>query len=50
MQSILEYSDEKISLNLGKVCVAFCGDSLTMSAFDGEQTVIRGKFLSIEFS
>ncbi len=49
-KSILEYSDEKIALNLGKICVAFCGDSLTMNAFDGEQTVIKGKFLNIEFS
>ena len=49
-KSILEYSDEKIALDLGKVCIAFCGDGLTMSVFDGEQTVIKGKFLTIEFS
>ncbi len=49
-KSIIEYSSDRIVLNLGKICIAFCGDELEMNAFDGEQTVIKGKFLTIEFS
>ena len=49
-KSIIEYSSEKIALNLGRICAEFCGNGLTMSAFDGEQTVIKGKFLNINFS
>lgn len=49
-KGIIEYSSEKITLNLGNCCASFCGDSLEMQTFDEERTVIKGKFLSIEFS
>jgi sporulation protein YqfC len=49
-KGIIEYSSEKITLNLGNCCASFCGDSLGMQNFDDERTVISGKFLSIEFS
>ncbi len=49
-KGIIEYSEDKITLNLGKICASFCGDGLSMNAFDCEQTVIRGNFLSIQFS
>lgn len=49
-KSIIEYSSEKIVLGLGRICIAFCGDGLEMNVFDGEQAVIKGKFLTIEFS
>ena len=49
-KGIIEYSSEKITLNLGNCCASFCGDSLEMQNFDEECTVIKGKFLSIDFS
>lgn len=49
-KGIIEYSSDKIMLDLGNCCASFCGDSLEMQNFDDERTVIRGKFLSIDFS
>lgn len=49
-KGIIEYSKNKITLNLGNCCASFCGNSLEMQNFDDERTIIHGKFSSIEFS
>lgn len=49
-KGIIEYSQTKISLNLGNVCAEFCGTELNMNAFEDEQVVLGGKFSSINFT
>ena len=49
-KGIIEYNEDKISLNLGNVCAAFVGDELEMSSFEDEQATVKGKFLRIEFN
>ena len=49
-KGIIEYSEEKIALNLGNTCAEFRGKRLEMKIFEYEQTVITGKFTSICFS
>lgn len=49
-KGIIEYSDEKISLNLGNVCAEFCGADMSMNAYEDEQVVINGKFAAINFT
>ncbi len=49
-KGIIEYSESKISLNLGNVCAEFCGAELNMNAFEDEQVVLSGIFSSISFT
>lgn len=49
-KGIIEYSEEKISLNLGNVCAEFCGSQLVLRLFESEQAVINGCFSAINFS
>lgn len=49
-KGIIEYSGEKISLNLGNVCAEFCGAELKMNAFEDEQVVLNGRFSTINFT
>lgn len=49
-KGIIEYSEEKISLNLGNVCAEFCGAELNMNAFEDEQVVLNGRFSTINFT
>lgn len=48
-KGIVEYTEEKIVLNLGSVCAKFCGKEMTIRSFDGESAVICGTFMTIEF-
>ncbi|MBQ5823717.1 MAG: YabP/YqfC family sporulation protein [Clostridia bacterium] len=49
-KGIIEYSEEKISLNLGNICAQFCGSRLELKLFEDEQAVINGCFSAINFS
>ncbi|MBQ8027250.1 MAG: YabP/YqfC family sporulation protein [Clostridia bacterium] len=49
-KGIIEYSDEKITLNLGKICAEFSGSGLEMKTFEYEQAIIKGTFINIGFS
>ncbi len=49
-KGIIEYSEEKISLNLGNVCAEFCGAELNMNAFEDEQVILNGRFSTINFT
>ncbi len=48
-RGIVEYSDDKIVLNLGSTCAKFTGNELYIRSFDGEAAVLCGTFCSIEF-
>jgi len=48
-KSILDYSDDKIKLNLGNKTICFCGSDLCIKALSCEQAVITGTICSIEF-
>ena len=47
---IIEYSNEKILLNLGNSCAKFSGSCLQISAYDGDCVTITGTFCAIDFS
>lgn len=48
-RSVLEYDCNKICLNLGKKCVTFCGNDLTIKSLAQEQAIIEGFIVSVEF-
>lgn len=48
-KGIVEYTDDKIILNIGSVCAKFCGTDLTVSSFDGETAMLSGTFCTIDF-
>lgn len=47
---IIEYSDFRITINLGCRKVSFHGDELEISTFFESQAVIKGTVLSMDFS
>ncbi len=49
-KGIIEYSENKISLNLGKICAEFCGTNLGINTFEDGQAVLNGKFTTINFT
>lgn len=50
MQSIIEYSDTKITVSLGSQQITFLGDGLRINFFTGEGAVVEGNIISMEFS
>lgn len=49
-RGIVEYSEERIVLNLGSISAAFCGSGLEICSFDGENALISGMFSAVEFT
>lgn len=50
LKSIVEYSDDKITVSLGKQIITFFGDDLHINSFTREGAVIEGNIISMEFS
>lgn len=50
LQSIIEYSSDKITLNLGKQVITFFGDDLRINSFTREGAIVEGNIMSMEFS
>lgn len=50
LQSILEYSSDKITLSLGTQIITFFGDELRINSFTREGAVVEGNIISMEFS
>lgn len=50
LKSIIEYSDDKITVSLGKQIITFFGDDLHINSFTREGAVIEGNIISMEFS
>ena len=48
-QSVVDFSESCIVLNLGNIDVKIKGDGLVLSSFGYGQTDISGKIVSIEF-
>lgn len=46
---IIEYSDSRIKLNMGKNTVLFCGSDLCMREYGSSQAIISGNILTVEF-
>jgi sporulation protein YqfC len=49
LMGIVEYSNEKIKVNLGKYFVTFYGDGLFINSFSHEGAVVEGSINSLEF-
>lgn len=50
LKSVLEYSDEKIKLGIGKRAVTFFGEGLHIDSFTPEGAIVEGFIMSMEFS
>lgn len=50
LQSIVEYSNDKITLSLGSQIITFFGDDLHINSFTREGAVVEGNIISMEFS
>ena len=48
-EGILEYSEERIKLNIGKNTILFCGSDLCMKEYGSSQAVLSGNIMTIEF-
>ena len=49
LKSIIEYTKDKIRIDLGKYSVAFYGDGLYIGAFTHEGAVVQGTVVTMEF-
>lgn len=49
LKGIIEYTKEKIKINLGKYFVTFIGDELYINSFSHEGAVVQGTIISVEF-
>ena len=49
LKGIIEYTKEKIKINLGKYCVTFLGDGLYIDSFSHEGAVVEGTIISLEY-
>lgn len=50
LKGIIEYTSDRIKINLGKSIVTFSGDDLYIDSFSQEGAVVEGTIISMEFS
>lgn len=50
LQSIVEYSNDKITVSLGSQIITFLGDDLHINSFTREGAIVEGNIVSMEFS
>lgn len=50
LKSVLEYSPDKIVLQIGKKSVTFYGDDLHIEYFTPQGAVVAGTIISLDFS
>lgn len=48
-KGILEYSNNRVSLNAGEYILNFCGDSLCIRNLTVDEVIITGNIVSLEF-
>ena len=48
-QGVIEYEDDFIKLKIGRQVVKFTGQNLQIKCMTGENVIIDGKILSVEF-
>lgn len=46
---ILEYSDGRIKLNMGRNTILFCGSDLCMKEYGSSRAIISGNIITVEF-
>ena len=49
LKSIIEYTDEKIKIDLGKYIATFTGSGLFIGSFSHEGAVVEGTIIGLEF-
>lgn len=49
LKGILQYSTDKIKINLGKNSVSVLGDGLYINSFSNQGAIIEGTIISVEF-
>ena len=49
LKAVLEYTADRICIDLGKYCVTFYGDGLCINSFSREGAVVAGTIISVEF-
>lgn len=50
LDSIIEYSSQKIKVSLGSQEITFFGDNLRINSFTKEGAIVQGNIESMEFS
>lgn len=50
LKGIIEYTSDRIKINLGKSLVTFSGDDLYINSFSREGAIVEGTIISMEFS
>lgn len=48
LKGIIEYSSDKIKIDLGKYSVSFLGDELYINSFSHQGAIIEGLIISLE--
>lgn len=48
LEGIVEYSGDKIKINLGKYSVSFFGDELFINSFSRQGAIVEGTIISVE--
>lgn len=50
VKGVLDYSDCKIVLNMGSLIESFAGVDLRIRSYAGEQVILSGHIMTVEFS
>lgn len=50
LKSIIEYTSNRIKLNIGKRAVLFLGEELEINSFTPEGAIVKGFIISVEFT
>lgn len=50
LKNVIEYTRERIKVDLGKYCITLVGANLCINEFSPEGAVIEGDILNLEFS
>lgn len=50
LDSVIEYSNDKIVVSLGSQLITFLGDDLRINSFTREGAIVEGTIISMEFS
>ncbi len=48
-KGVLQYNEEIVELNTGKISVRFTGCDLCLSSLDSNLAIVKGKIMTVEF-
>lgn len=49
-KGVIEYTPGCVRLNLGRLCLRFFGEALTIKTLSDDKTVVEGTIMSMDFS